>query len=106
MQNFRISLTADLALPQTVRCVPFTVYGSDNMLMAHNEINSHSRGDRSLKPDADGMYTIDLSAKGDASNPNWLPIPEKDAYIIMRLYGPDQAAIDGKYPTPVLEVVK
>ena len=84
----------------------FTVYGTDNMLMAHNEINRHSRGDRSLKPDADGLYTIDLSAKGDSNNPNWLPIPEKDAYIIMRLYGPDQAAIDGKYPTPTLEVVK
>lgn len=84
----------------------FTVYGLDNMFMAHNDINRHSRGDRTLKPDADGMYTIDLSAKGDASNPNWLPIPEKDAYIIMRLYGPDQAAIDGKYPAPTLEVVK
>lgn len=84
----------------------FTVYGLDNMFMAHNDINRHSRGDRTLKPDADGMYTIDLSAKGDASNPNWLPIPDKDAYIIMRLYGPDQAAIDGKYPAPTLEVVK
>ncbi|MDE1187831.1 MAG: DUF1254 domain-containing protein [Pantoea sp.] len=84
----------------------FTVYGLDNMFMAHNDINRHSRGDRTLKPDADGMYTIDLSAKGDPNNPNWLPIPEKDAYIIMRLYGPDQAAIDGKYPAPTLEVVK
>lgn len=84
----------------------FTVYGSDNMLMAHNELNRHSRGDRTLKPDADGMYTIDLSTKGDANNPNWLPIPEKDAYIIMRLYGPDKAIQDGKYPMPTLEVVK
>lgn len=84
----------------------FTVYGSDNMLMAHNELNRHSRGDRTLKPDADGMYTIDLSAKGDANNPNWLPIPEKDAYIIMRLYGPDKAIREGKYPMPTLEVVK
>lgn len=84
----------------------FTVYGTDNMLMAHNTINRHSRGDRSLKPDADGLYTIELSAKGDADNPNWLPIPEKDAYIIMRLYGPDQTAIDGNYPTPTPEVIK
>ncbi|MEL4013726.1 DUF1254 domain-containing protein [Dryocola clanedunensis] len=84
----------------------FTVYGTDNMLMAHNEINRHSRGDRTLKPGPDGMYTIDLSAKGDANNPNWLPIPEKDAYIIMRLYGPDKQILDGKYPMPTLEVVK
>ncbi|GAA4495403.1 DUF1254 domain-containing protein [Pseudaeromonas paramecii] len=84
----------------------FTVYGSDNKLMAHNEINRHSRGDRTLKPDADGMYTIELSAKGDANNPNWLPIPEKDAYIILRMYGPDQAIREGKYTFPSLEVVK
>ncbi|WP_421314378.1 DUF1254 domain-containing protein [Aeromonas veronii] len=84
----------------------FTVYGTDNKLMAHNAINRHSRGDRSLKPDADGMYTIELSAKGDASNANWLPIPEKDAYIIMRMYGPSKDVMAGKYTFPVLEVVK
>lgn len=84
----------------------FTVYASDNRLMAHNEINRHSRGDRTLKPDADGMYTIELSAKGDASNPNYLPIPEKDAYIIMRMYGPSKAVQQGGYKFPALEVVK
>ncbi|BEE17999.1 hypothetical protein VAWG006_22520 [Aeromonas enteropelogenes] len=84
----------------------FTVYATDNKLMAHNAINRHSRGDRTLKPDADGMYTIELSAKGDANNPNWLPIPEKDAYIIMRMYGPSKDVREGKYPFPALEVVK
>ncbi|MBT1444198.1 DUF1254 domain-containing protein [Shewanella sp. JM162201] len=84
----------------------FTVYGSDNRLMAHNEINRHSRGDRTLKPDADGMYTIELGAKGSADNPNWLPIPEKDAYIIMRMYGPSKEVQEGGYEFPALKVVK
>lgn len=84
----------------------FTVYGTDNMLMAHNALNRHSRGDHTLKPDADGMYTIELSAKGDANNPNWLPIPEKDSYILMRMYGPDKDIRAGKYVMPVLDVVK
>lgn len=92
--------------PEVSQFWSFTVYGTDNKLMAHNTINRHSRGDRTLKPGPDGMYTIELSAKGDASNPNWLPIPEKDAYIIMRLYGPNKAIREGKYPMPVLEVVK
>ncbi|ELH8606420.1 DUF1214 domain-containing protein [Cronobacter dublinensis] len=56
--------------------------------MAHNEINRHSRGDRSLKPDTDSLFMIDLSAKGDISKPNWLTIIEKNAYIIIRLYSP------------------
>ncbi|MFT4271915.1 MAG: DUF1254 domain-containing protein [Pantoea sp.] len=84
----------------------FTIYGTDNKLMAHNTINRHSRGDRTLKPGSDGMYTIELSAKGDPKNPNWLPIPEKDAYIIMRLYGPSKAIQDGEYKFPTVEVVK
>lgn len=82
----------------------FTVYGSDNRLMAHNEINRHSRGDRTLTPDADGMYTIKLSAKGKESDSNWLPIPEKDAYIIMRLYGPSKEVQEGSYDFPTLKV--
>ena len=85
----------------------FTVYGSDNRLMAHNEMNRHSRGDRTLKPGADGMYTIDLSSdeKANANNPNYLPIPNKDSYIILRMYGPDKDIQDGKYPMPVVQVV-
>ena len=73
--------------------------------MAHNAINRHSRGDRTLKPDADGNYTIELSAKGDESNPNYLPIPEKDAYIVMRLYGPSKDVQAGSYKFPAIEVV-
>lgn len=86
----------------------FTVYGSDDRLMAHNEMNRHSRGDRTLKPGADGMYTIELSSdeKANANNPNYLPIPNKDCYIILRMYGPDKAIQDGKYPMPVVQVVK
>jgi hypothetical protein len=83
----------------------FTVYASDNRLMAHNELNRHSRGDRTLKPDADGMYTIEMSAKGDANNPNYLPIPQKDVYIIMRMYGPSKAVQEGGYKFPTIEAV-
>ncbi|MGJ7513739.1 DUF1254 domain-containing protein [Pseudomonas baetica] len=84
----------------------FTVYGTDNRFMAHNELNRHSRGDRTLKPDADGNYTIELSAKGDANNPNYLPIPEKDVYIVLRMYGPSKEVQAGGYKFPAVEVVK
>lgn len=92
--------------PEVSQFWSFTVYASDNRLMAHNAINRHSRGDRTLKPDADGLYTIELSAKGDANNPNYLPIPEKDAYLILRMYGPSKDVQAGSYKFPTLEVVK
>jgi hypothetical protein len=100
-QKYRMHLKA----PDVSQFWSFTVYASDNRLMAHNDLNRHSRGDRTLKPDADGMYTIEMSAKGDGSNPNYLPIPEKDAYIIMRMYGPSKAVQEGAYKFPVIEAV-
>ncbi|TNV19722.1 DUF1254 domain-containing protein [Buttiauxella sp. B2] len=92
--------------PEVSQFWSFTSYASDTKLMAPNAINRHSRGDRTLKPDADGMYTIEMSAKGDVNNPNWLPIPEKDTYIIMRMYGPSKDVQEGKYTFPTVEVVK
>ncbi len=58
------------------------------------------------RPNQDGIYTIELAAKGDAGNPNYLPIPEKDAYIILRMYGPSKSVQEGGYKFPVLDVVK
>jgi hypothetical protein len=85
----------------------FTVYAGDDRLMAHNALNRHSRGDRTLTPDADGYFTIELRAdvEGGGEDPNLLPIPEKDAYLILRLYGPSQEIQDGHSTTPVFEVV-
>ncbi|MEU0538300.1 DUF1254 domain-containing protein [Nocardia sp. NPDC005978] len=84
----------------------FTVYGNDNRLMAHNAINRHSRGDRTLTPDADGYYALELGsdAAAHADDPDYLPIPEKDCYVILRMYGPNQDIRDGKFPLPVFEV--
>jgi hypothetical protein len=85
-----------------------TVYASDNKLMAHNKMNRHSRGDRSLKADAKGFYTIKLSPDVEANqkDANFLPIPEKGFYVIMRLYGAGEEIQSGKYPIPDLKPVK
>ncbi|WP_431278260.1 DUF1254 domain-containing protein [Leifsonia poae] len=92
--------------PEVSEFWSFTVYGDDNRLMAHNALNRHSRGDRTLTPDTDGYYTIELGSDTDINgdNPNFLPIPEKDSYLILRLYGPSQAIQDGNYTMPTFEV--
>ncbi|MFF2555381.1 DUF1254 domain-containing protein [Nocardia sp. NPDC058058] len=84
----------------------FTVYGNDDRLMAHNAINRHSRGDRTLTADSEGYYTLELGSdvSTHADDPNYLPIPDKDSYLILRMYGPNQDIRDGKYPVPVFEV--
>ena len=85
-----------------------TIYGSDNRLMAKNALNRHSRGDRSMKPDADGYYTIHMSSdtKTNAGDPNYLPVPEKPFYAIMRFYGADEAIQSGEYQMPEIAPVE
>ncbi|HCE1483532.1 TPA: DUF1254 domain-containing protein [Vibrio parahaemolyticus] len=85
-----------------------TIYGNDNRLMAKNDLNRHSRGDRTMKADKDGYYTIYMSAneKGRADDPNFLPVPEKPFYAIMRFYGADDAIQSGEYQMPEIKVVK
>ncbi|WP_045496485.1 DUF1254 domain-containing protein [Vibrio hyugaensis] len=85
-----------------------TIYGSDNRLMAKNALNRHSRGDRSMKPDADGYYTIHMSSdtKTNANDPNYLPVPEKPFYAIMRFYGADEAIQSGEYQMPEIAPVE
>lgn len=79
-----------------------TVYAMDNMLMAKNALNRHSRGDRTLTKDDKGFYTLILSSdvKKHGKQDNFLPIPQKDFYLIMRLYGPSEAVQSGAYEMP------
>lgn len=79
-----------------------TVYGLDNKLMAKNALNRHSRGDRTLTEDSEGYYTIILSSdvKKYGGKGNFLPIPKKDFYLVMRLYGPSEEIQSGKYQMP------
>lgn len=85
----------------------YTAYGVDNRLMAHNGINRHSRGDRTMVANDDGTFTLELGADTAAaqSDPNFLPIPEKDTYLILRLYGPSEAVQNGAYELPPFEAL-
>ena len=82
-----------------------TVYANGNRLMAHNALNRHSRGDRTLKPDADGYYTITMSSNttGKANDDNFLPIPKEPFYAILRMYGPGVEIQRGNYEMPPLK---
>ena len=85
-----------------------TVYGLDNMLMAKNALNRHSRGDRTLTKDSEGYYTIILSSdvKKYEKKEDLLPIPQKDFYLIMRLYGPSVEIQSGKYQMPDVVLIE
>ncbi|WP_422127814.1 DUF1254 domain-containing protein [Vibrio hannami] len=87
----------------------YTAYSAETRLMEHNDLNRHSRGDRTLKPNADGTYTIYMSSdtEGQEDNPNFLPIPNDGWYSILRMYTPGKAVrADQWKATPFTKVKK
>ncbi len=88
----------------------FTMYRLPERLLAANEINRYSIGDRTdgLITAKDGSLTIYIQSTppdGD-KKANWLPSPKGPFSIIGRFYGPDPSLIDGTYKMPVPRLIK
>ncbi|PMM97506.1 hypothetical protein BCT41_14805 [Vibrio splendidus] len=87
----------------------YTAYSGETRLMEKNELNRHSRGDRTLTPNADGSYTIYMSSdvKGHEDDPNFLPIPDHQWYSVLRMYTPGEEVRTDKWKsTPFTKVKK
>ncbi|AOX01561.1 hypothetical protein BJP34_20835 [Moorena producens PAL-8-15-08-1] len=72
-----------------------------------NPINRNSLGDRSgMKQNDDGGYTIYIQYEEPSDEnliPNWLPAPEGDFFMFMRLYLPGYPALSQYWEPPSLE---
>ena len=64
--------------------------------------------EKDFKQNADGSYDIYFSPKApEGQENNWLQtIPGKSWWIVLRMYGPEQAWIDQTYRPSELELVK
>jgi hypothetical protein len=74
-------------------------YMVDNIINRYL-INSTTEG---LVYDQDGGFTIyiqhDMPVKKDEQS-NWLPAPYEPFYLMLRVYGPEQSALDGSWEPP------
>lgn len=72
--------------------------------MVENRIKRYSIGDRTkgLKTEADGSLTLYIQAKspGPDRESNWLPAPDGDFFLQMRLYEPTEEVLNGNYQLP------
>lgn len=92
------------ALPPVDAFWSVTMYRMDNGALVANPIERYSIGDRTrgLAPGADGSLTIAIQADRPPGETNWLPAPKAPFYMVLRLYGPAKAALDGAWlPPPV-----
>ncbi|WP_294951119.1 DUF1254 domain-containing protein [Sulfurovum sp.] len=86
-----------------------TIYDKDGFPI-DNPMNRYAIGDRdNLKFNADGSVDIYIqnTSPGKEKESNWLPSSAKGVIsLVIRMYGPKQVAIDGKWQPPYLEEVK
>lgn len=105
--SYRVRFAAD-ALPPASAFWSMTMYDDDGWLV-DNPLGRYAVGDRTtdLRTDADGAVEILLSQQPPAPGArlNWLPSPAGRFYVMLRLYLPDEAALDGCWsPPPIVRV--
>jgi len=82
-----------------------TLYDIPRYYLVANPIDRYSIGDRTpgIRYGQDGVFTITISA-GEPADPtaraNWLPAPADPYRLVLRLYIPGHAVLDGSYPFP------
>ncbi|MFY0732487.1 DUF1254 domain-containing protein [Pseudomonas sp. NFX15] len=83
-----------------------TLYDGKTQLLVANPIQRYALGDRSpgLQYDADGGLTLILQTDTPKTAPpgNWLPTPTGPFNLLLRLYLPKGAALDGSYQLPTI----
>jgi hypothetical protein len=96
-------------LPPAQAFWSLTMYNARRFFVA-NPINRYAIGDRDrLKLDADESLTLYLqhASPGNENESNWLPAPEGDFNLILRIYWPRPDALSGAWtPPPVTKAVE
>ncbi len=81
-----------------------TMYGDDNFLV-DNPIDRYVINDRSdIEYNEDGSLDIVVSAQAPEDDSNWLPAPEEEFHLWLRIYSPDVDGIYDGWKTPTIEV--
>ncbi|MHC5258084.1 DUF1254 domain-containing protein [Streptomyces sp. UC4497] len=107
-RDYTIHFPAD-ALPPARFFWSATMYRLPERLLVANPIDRYSIGDRTpgLHYDAEGGLTLYVQ-KDRPADPaqaaNWLPAPDGPFSVIIRMYGPDPAVLDGSWALPPLTV--
>ncbi|MGY8526017.1 DUF1254 domain-containing protein [Paracidovorax citrulli] len=80
-----------------------SLYGEDRYFTA-NAIGRYAVGDRTpgLRMEDDGTLVIPISHRRPVLDDNWLPAPAAPFYLILRLYHPAPAFMQGQYRIPAV----
>jgi len=86
-----------------------TMYDGQTQLLIDNAIdrylvNSPMMDDFVMNEDGSLTFYIQKDSPGEDLEANWLPAPDGPFYCVMRLYGPEEAALNGTWTSPPIQV--
>jgi hypothetical protein len=106
--DYHLRFTAD-NLPPAKAFWSVTIYDRETYSLVDNVIGRFSIGDRTegLEYEEDGSLNIyiDHTTPGSERKANWLPAPQGDFYLLMRIYMPEAAAVAQTWEPPALELL-
>jgi len=88
-----------------------TMYDGKTQLLIENPINRYLINSPmlpDLKKNADGSVTLHIQrdSPGKEEESHWLPAPNGPPYVVMRLYWPKEAALNGAWKPPAVQRMK
>jgi hypothetical protein len=96
-------------LPPVKSFWSLTMYDGKTQLFIHNPLdryllNSTMMDQFAKEEDGSIIFYIQKDSPGKDKEANWLPAPDGPLYMVMRLYGPEPDALEGKWmPSPIVK---
>jgi hypothetical protein len=92
-------------LPPVKSFWSLTMYDGKTQLFIHNPLDRYLLNSTMLDQfvkEEDGSMTfyIQKDSPGKDKEANWLPAPDGPFYVVMRLYGPEKTALEGRWTPP------
>jgi len=105
----RYTLTIEKGqLPPVKAFWSLTMYDGKTQLFIENPLeryllNSSMMDEFKMEEDGSLMFHIAKDSPGKELESNWLPAPDGPFYMVLRLYGPEPDALEGKWTPPKLQ---
>jgi hypothetical protein len=96
-------------LPPVKAFWSLTMYDGRTQLLVDNPLDRYllnsTMMDQFLRQeDGSIVFHIRSRSPGKELEANWLPAPAHPFYLVMRLYGPEPAALEGNWTPPALQL--
>jgi hypothetical protein len=99
----------EVELPPVKAFWSLTMYDGATQLLVRNPLNRYLLNSPMMdqfKKEVNGsvVFYLQKNSPGKDKEANWLPAPDGPFYMVLRLYGPEAEALEGKWMPPIVQV--